>query len=47
MYDRSGNVLNQHNLLNCDFPNEKWIHAIEIWTVKRIYRLFTDNYDTK
>lgn len=34
-------------LLNCEKPNDKWIHVFELWTSQRVYRLFTDSYDIK
>ena len=31
----------------CEKPNDRWIHAFELHTPQRMYRLFTDNYDVK
>ena len=30
-----------------DRPRDGWIHVLEFETNKRIYRLFSDNYDVK
>ena len=34
-------------MLSSEKPKDGWIHALEIETTKRCYRLFSDSYDVK